>query len=288
MSVIDDIEALQNRVDDLLDDVPLRQGEVREAAVRAVLRLLDERDLQSLSPARLDEAINEALRPAANQLTTSTQSVVTERVQTLISETREFYRDLGVDVPDRLSDAVRKRESAQRVTESLRSGMQIASQELKKETIEAVEEEIASPGSPSRDAIQERLEDSVDDAANYAETHARTSISAYDREYRKELADNAGLDHFLYAGNLQANSRRFCIAHVDGVYTREQISKMQNGQLEPVSTFCGGYNCRHSWVPVDPSWSDDLEERRVSDATNPISYGQGDRTATIIPTDPQS
>lgn len=287
MSVIDDIEALQARVDELLDRVPIAQSDVQEAAVQAVLRLLDEHDLQSLSPARLDEAIREALRPAATQLTSSTQTVVTERVQTLVSETRTFYRDLGVTVPS-LADAVRKRETAQRVTKSLENGMQIASQELKRETLEAVEEEIASPGSISREAIRDRLEESVDEATDVAETHARTSVNAYNQTYRDELATSAGLDRFLYAGNLQANSRRFCIAHVNGVYTREQISQMKNGQLEPVRTFCGGYNCRHSWVPVDTGWSDELQQQRVSDDTDSISFGDGDRTVTMIPTDPMS
>jgi len=288
MPVLDDIDTLQQRVQQLLEDVPLQQSDLEDAAVQAVLRLLDERDLQSLSPARLDEAIRDALRPAATQLTSSTQTLVTQRVQTLVSETRDFYTAVGVTVPDRLTDAVRKRESAQRVTEALQSGLQIASQTLKEETVEAVEEEIASPGSPSREAIEDRLIDSVDDATNVAETHARTSITAYDQEYRDELATQSGLTHFLYYGNLQSNSRRFCIAHVDGVYTNQQINEMQNGQLEPVRTFCGGYNCRHQWVPVDPSWDDDLSGMQVSPDTDAVSFGLGDRTATIIPTDPIS
>jgi hypothetical protein len=288
MSVIDDIQSLQDRLDQLLDDLPVGQEQATEAAVQAVLRLLDDRDLASLGPARLDELIREALRPAAQQLTTSTQELVTSRVQTLISETQAFYAGAGVTVPDALSDAVRKRETTQRVTEALQSGMQIASQKLKENTLEAVEEELASPGSPSRDAIQEQLEDSIDTASNTAETHARTSIRAYDQEYRDELATETGLTHFLYSGNLQSNSRRFCIAHVGGVYTSDQIDRMRNGQLEPVRTFCGGYNCRHSWVPVDPEWDDDLQEQQVPDDTDPISFGQGDRTATIIPSSPTS
>jgi len=288
MSVIDDIEALQDRVDELLAEVSPRQEEITEAAVEAVLQLLDEQDLSSLSPAQLDELIREAMRPAAARLTSSTQDLVSARVQTLVQETQAFYASVGVTIPDSLTAAVRKRESAQRVTESLQSGLEIASQKLKQATLEAVEEEIASPGSPSRDAIEDQITDSVDAGTNAAETHARTAINAYDQEYRDELANQSGLSHFLYAGNIQTNSRRFCIAHVGGVYSREQISQMENGQIEPVSTFCGGYNCRHSWVPVDPSWDDDLEENQVPDSTDTISFGQGDRTTTIIPTDPNS
>lgn len=288
MSVIDDIEALQARIDELLDEVPLRQDQAEQAAIDAVLRLLDDRDLASISPARLDEATREALRPATQLLTTDAQSAVQDRLQSLISETQSFYQDRGITVPDRLSEAVRKRQDAQRVTQSLRSGMEIASNTLKRETLEAVEEELASPGSPSRDAIRDRLQDSVDQAGNVVETQARTSMNAYNQEYQNKLASEADLQHFLYAGNLQSNSRRFCIAHVDGVYTSKQISQMQNGQIEPVRTFCGGYNCRHNWTPVDPNWGDELQERRVSDSTDAVSYGQGDRTATIIPTDPIS
>lgn len=69
MGILEDIESLQDRVDDLLNDVPISQQQINEAAVQAILKLLDERDLRSLSPARLDEAIRQALRPASTQLT---------------------------------------------------------------------------------------------------------------------------------------------------------------------------------------------------------------------------
>ena len=288
MSVLDDIESLTQRIDRLLEDIPLRTEDVSDAAVEAVLRLLDDQDLSTLSTARLDTVIQEALQDATRQLGRQTRSVVEDRVKDLVSATTDFYDSVGVDIPASVTTAVRRRQASQRVTDALRNGLSIASEDLKKATIDAVEAELASSGSPSRQAIQEAIEEAAEASTHVAQTQARTSINAYNQTYKDELANQTGLDRFLYAGNLQSNSRRFCIAHVDGVYTRDQIRQMKNGQIEPVITFCGGYNCRHSWVPVDPSWDDELKKREVPESRDPLSYGDGDRTATIVPTDPQS
>jgi hypothetical protein len=76
-------------------------------------------------------------------------------------------------------------------------------------------------------------------------------------------ADRAGIEHFLYYGNTQTNTRRFCRARVGSVYSRKEIDSWTHdwdGKSGPAMTNRGGYNCRHSWVPVEPKWFDGKQQ----------------------------
>jgi len=44
---------------------------------------------------------------------------------------------------------------------------------------------------------------------------------------------------------LDDKTREFCRKHIGEVKTLEEWDKLDNGQLNPVSVYCGGYNCRH-------------------------------------------
>ena len=88
------------------------------------------------------------------------------------------------------------------------------------------------------------------------ETEINTTLMAYQRVLHFEKAKKAGVDKFLYIGPDDEITREFCKDHVGGIYTREEIDAMDNGQGLPVSIYGGGYNCRHHWRPV----SDDLAE----------------------------
>ena len=72
-------------------------------------------------------------------------------------------------------------------------------------------------------------------------------------------AKDAGIDTFLYYGNLMGSSRAFCIARAGRVFTRKQIDSWNNFKWQgkkPGSVFInrGGYNCRHSFMTVRRSW----------------------------------
>lgn len=56
-------------------------------------------------------------------------------------------------------------------------------------------------------------------------------------------------DRFLYFGPEDSRNRPFCAAHVGKTYTVKEIRVMDNGQGLPVATSCGGYRCRHNWIP---------------------------------------
>ena len=76
-------------------------------------------------------------------------------------------------------------------------------------------------------------------------------------------ADRAGLDHFLYYGNTQSNTRPFCRQRAGKVYSRKQIESWTHswvGKAGPAMQYRGGYNCRHTLLPVPDSWYKGKEE----------------------------
>lgn len=78
-----------------------------------------------------------------------------------------------------------------------------------------------------------------------------------DRTANLIYADELGLNWAIYSGTLEEDSRPFCIARVNRVYSRAQIKSWEGLSFagkpkvnyDPF-TDCGGHNCRHhlSWV----------------------------------------
>lgn len=101
-----------------------------------------------------------------------------------------------------------------------------------------------------------------DSFVKYASLLVTDSIMGFDGQLAKYRADELGLTSYLYYGSIIKDSRDFCRKHAGKVYTEEQITEIwanDTGQgRDQGSPFIvrGGYNCRHSWQPVDPSWVD--------------------------------
>jgi hypothetical protein len=102
-----------------------------------------------------------------------------------------------------------------------------------------------------------------DSFVKYATLVVQDSIMGFDGQFAKYRADEVGLTSYLYYGSLMKDSRDFCRKHAGKVYNEEQIAEIwanDTGQgRDQGSPFIvrGGYNCRHSWQPVDPSWIDE-------------------------------
>lgn len=101
----------------------------------------------------------------------------------------------------------------------------------------------------SKSEIRDAVEGVIGRFRNYAETIARTSLGAFDRADQLRQAQEGGVQKFRYVG--PAGERPFCRAHLGRVYTLEEIRRLRNGQQLPVEYYCGGWNCRHRWVPVE-------------------------------------
>lgn len=85
-----------------------------------------------------------------------------------------------------------------------------------------------------------------------------------DRSTAKVYADEYRMNNAVYSGTIKDNTRPFCKARVNKVYSREEIESWKDidfqgkpkGFYDPFVHF-GGYNCRHhlAWV------SDELAEK---------------------------
>ena len=286
MSVLADINEMEERIDELLvgveDRIQPATDRYRRAVVEAVLQVLDDYDLAELAEADLRRILDDALADLTPQLQESVQQSISQQLEEMLTVTRDFYTALEIDPPG-VTEAVRRSREVSQLTAFLEDGMDLADDELKEETIDVLTETITR-GEIDRSAIREEIIDRTGAAERTAYTQARTSLSGYNQVYRNELASRAELGHHLYYGSLQSNSRAFCRLHKGGVYTDAQISRMDNGMLNPVKVFQGGYNCRHSWVPVDPSWSEELQDKVVeSGGTASVPLDQsGDRTLSAV------
>lgn len=93
------------------------------------------------------------------------------------------------------------------------------------------------------------------------ERHWRTNtfdlFQRIDRAAGLFYADEMGLGWAVYSGTLEEDSRPFCIARVNKVFSRQQIEAWKDLDFQGKPkigydpfTDCGGFNCRHhlSWI----------------------------------------
>jgi len=102
----------------------------------------------------------------------------------------------------------------------------------------------------------------------YARLYANDMIMNYHNEVNLMKAEDAGLNHFLYVGDIIATTRDFCKRRVGKIYTRNQIQSWTyrwGGKSGPALTHRGGYNCRHHWQATDPKWHKGKKRVNVAD-----------------------
>ncbi len=92
--------------------------------------------------------------------------------------------------------------------------------------------------------------------ANEAEVLANASMAGFDNASHVQYATAAGLTHFKYDGIVDSTTRPFCRQRVGKIYTIEELDAMENGQLNPVSVYLGGYRCKHFLTAQVPGLTD--------------------------------
>jgi hypothetical protein len=97
----------------------------------------------------------------------------------------------------------------------------------------------------------------------YAGQIAHDSVMQFHGQFTVAKAKASGLNHFTYTGTLVRDSREFCVNMLNKTLTEEQIRDMWNNRSwQGKSTgdpfiVRGGYRCRHTWIPTDPSWGEE-------------------------------
>ena len=94
----------------------------------------------------------------------------------------------------------------------------------------------------------------------YAGQIAHDSVMQFHGQFTVAKAKEAGLEHYRYTGTLVRDSRPFCQNMVNKTLTEKEIRRIWNTQgWQGKSTgdpfiVRGGYRCRHTWIPTDPTW----------------------------------
>lgn len=117
-----------------------------------------------------------------------------------------------------------------------------------------------SVGGTPFDELSVTLAEKLNIALSDASALAATGISTFYRTVAKigydQIEDSLGPSkqlEYTYYGPLDKLNRPFCLKHekqarAGTTWTREQIDRMDNGQLPDVFTTCGGFRCRHQWL----------------------------------------
>lgn len=105
-------------------------------------------------------------------------------------------------------------------------------------------------------------------AARYYRRWTNDLMMQFDRVVSLAYADELGLQHAVYAGTQKDNTREFCEARLNRVYTLDVIANWNNMQWKgkhrdlPVELACGGYNCRHTLNYISPELAAVLASQR--------------------------
>lgn len=92
--------------------------------------------------------------------------------------------------------------------------------------------------------------------SQYAELWANDGLMNFHQTVTLKKGEDAGLDTYVYIGNVMNSTRDFCRRRINKTYTKKEIESWTTpwaGRSGPALTFRGGYNCRHHWQPVESS-----------------------------------
>jgi hypothetical protein len=102
----------------------------------------------------------------------------------------------------------------------------------------------------------------------YSRTYLTDALFNYSRSYQQAVTADLGLEYYYYQGGLtgkgkgSGGSRPFCIERADKYYHQSEIEawaseewagKREGTTESSIFIFAGGWNCRHSIVPVHVS-----------------------------------
>lgn len=88
------------------------------------------------------------------------------------------------------------------------------------------------------------------------------SLFQYSRAYQQSVTSDLGLEWYMYSGGITEKTREFCADHSEEFYHQAEVeawaSEDWTGQIagtteSSIFIFAGGWNCRHSIIPVDIS-----------------------------------
>jgi hypothetical protein len=105
----------------------------------------------------------------------------------------------------------------------------------------------------------------------YIKQTTNDSVMTFNSEYIQTISDDLGVEHYLYAGTLIADSRAFCTARAGRYFTKEEVQnwaslkgwdgRMKGTNSTTIFVYRGGYNCRHQLWPVSLEQYESAKEK---------------------------
>lgn len=107
---------------------------------------------------------------------------------------------------------------------------------------------------------------------SYSRTYLSDTLFNYARSYQESVTADLNLDWYLYSGGIQDTTRPFCAERAGNYYHRSEIiqwpeqdwaGKRQGTTASSIFVFLGGYNCKHSLIPVHKSIVPEEDQKRI-------------------------
>ena len=105
----------------------------------------------------------------------------------------------------------------------------------------------------------------------YIKQTTNDAVMTFNAEYIQTVADDLGVEYYLYAGTVIQDSRAFCTARSGRYFTTDQVKSWANlkgwqGRMAGTNSntifiYRGGYNCRHQLWPVSKEQYEQAQER---------------------------
>jgi hypothetical protein len=118
------------------------------------------------------------------------------------------------------------------------------------------------------------LEKTVETVGRRIVTEAFTGANIYDRTIKYMQFTNANIELYFYDGPLDSHTRDVCRDTLNDPRqaTGWRLIDVQSSQT-PFST-CGGYNCRHEWLPYVPGLDAEIERAAKAAGIPEVQVGE--------------
>ena len=110
---------------------------------------------------------------------------------------------------------------------------------------------------------------------------ARDGFSFADRQYTNIIANDLGVEWYLYSGGRVTDTREFCRLRQGLYFHKKEVEKWANSPWQgkasgttssTIFTFAGGYNCMHSILPVSKfSVPKEVIQRNINNGNYKVS-----------------
>jgi hypothetical protein len=90
-------------------------------------------------------------------------------------------------------------------------------------------------------------------------TEAHTGANMYERTIKFQQFENAGVELYFYDGPTDSRNRDECASTLSDPRQSTGWTIQEIGGSETPFIACGGYNCRHEWLPFIPELDAEIE-----------------------------